>query len=329
MYFNAIPNFLYPDFKEPGKYKLSKNLFRRVRTRDSFNAIYASSIPYTIQPRETPDTVAYNQLGSGDWWWTIMILNNIFDYESQWPLEDYELDEILENKYGDRLDKVRHWETSEVKDEVTNYVYLEKGVVVEMYTGNPKQDEKSYIPQIRNPAGGVVSQVNLLYTGKNYTSQSVFKTKNLTSSGEGLTLNCTVGAGGNISAVTGIVDSGKGYVVGDILEIESGVAQFNARIKISSASSLEENWSYTYKLSGGKDQSTYGGSPPQERTVSYTNLLKVTNKEHEYNLNQLKREIFLPRTQYLETMRVELESLLEYDTKYNITKEGFRRSETL
>ena len=53
MFFDATPDFFYPDFKEPGKVKLSKNLFRRIRTRDSFNAVYATSTPYTITGGET------------------------------------------------------------------------------------------------------------------------------------------------------------------------------------------------------------------------------------------------------------------------------------
>ena len=58
MLFRSTPNFLYPDFKISGKFKLSKNLFRRVRARDSFNAVFASSRQYTIKPGETPDSIA-------------------------------------------------------------------------------------------------------------------------------------------------------------------------------------------------------------------------------------------------------------------------------
>ena len=43
MLFESTPDFLYPDFFEAGKFKLSKNLFRKVRTRDNINAIFNSA----------------------------------------------------------------------------------------------------------------------------------------------------------------------------------------------------------------------------------------------------------------------------------------------
>ena len=126
MFFNSTPNFLYPDFKIPGKYKLSKNIFRRVRARDSFNAIYASSTPYTIQLGETPDSISYSKYKDPSWYWTILILNNILSIEDQWPLANDELERIVEKKYGNLIDKPRYWETSEIKNRDGEVVFQKK-----------------------------------------------------------------------------------------------------------------------------------------------------------------------------------------------------------
>jgi len=44
-------------------------------------------------------------------------------------------------------------------------------------------------------------------------------------------------------------------------------------------------------------------------------------------LNELKREIKLPRRNFLPTMERELMQLMEYDTTYKVTQEGYRISE--
>ena len=79
MFFNSQPNFLYPDFKVKDNFKVSKNFFRRVRSRDNFNSIFSSSIPYSIIPGETVEQVSYKEFGDTKWYWTILLLNNILD----------------------------------------------------------------------------------------------------------------------------------------------------------------------------------------------------------------------------------------------------------
>ena len=227
MFFNSTPNFLYPDFKIPGKYKLSKNIFRRVRARDSFNAIYASSTPYTIQLGETPDSISYSKYKDPSWYWTILILNNILSIEDQWPLANDELERIVEKKYGNLIDKPRYWETSEIKNR-DGEVVLQPGVIVEVFQNREDQSAVGYIP----------------------------------------------------------------------------------------------TWSYTYI-----DYIDTDGSAVERTVTGDLNLVEVTNREYEYQLNELKREIYLPRASALPIMEEELKSLLEYDTKYKITKDGFRESE--
>ena len=145
MLFESTPDFLYPDFFTAGKFKLSKNLFRKVRTRDNINAIFNSATQYRIRSRETPDQVAYNLLGNTEHYWTILLLNNITDTQEQWPLDDYELDKVIEDKYGTLADKVRHWETKEVKDANKNVV-VKAGIIIEVFSNTTTQNLANYIP---------------------------------------------------------------------------------------------------------------------------------------------------------------------------------------
>ena len=225
MFFDSTPDFLYPDFFEAGKFKLSKNLFRRVRARDSINSIFSSSTKYTVKSGQTPDQIAYELLGDTEHYWTILLINNITDTQTQWPFDDYELDKIIEDRYGDLADKIRHWETKEVKDSYDNIV-LESGIIIEVFSNTTAQNASSYTP----------------------------------------------------------------------------------------------TWSWTYAYSRSDSAVT-------ERTLTGSDLYPTTNREYEHQLNDLKREIWIPQPSSISLMESEIEELLEYDTEYKITKEGWRESE--
>ena len=225
MFFDSTPNFLYPDFFEAGKFKLSKNLFRRVRARDSINSIFSSSTKYTVKSGQTPDEIAYELLGDSSHYWTILLINNITDTQTQWPFDDYELDKIIEDRYGNLADKIRHWETKEVKDSYDNIV-LESGIIIEVFSNTTAQNASSYTP----------------------------------------------------------------------------------------------TWSWTYAYSRSDSAVT-------ERTLTGSDLYPTTNREYEHQLNDLKREIWIPQPSSISLMESEIEELLEYDTEYKITNEGWRESE--
>lgn len=225
MFFDSTPNFLYPDFFEAGKFKLSKNLFRRVRARDSINSIFSSSTKYTVKSGQTPDQIAYELLGDTEHYWTILLINNITDTQTQWPFDDYELDKIIEDRYGNLADKIRHWETKEVKDSYNNIV-LDSGIIIEVFSNTTAQNASSYTP----------------------------------------------------------------------------------------------TWSWTYAYSRSDSAVT-------ERTLTGSDLYPTTNREYEHQLNDLKREIWIPQPSSISLMESEIEELLEYDTEYKITKEGWRESE--
>ena len=225
MFFDSTPNFLYPDFFEAGKFKLSKNLFRRVRARDSINSIFSSSTKYTVKSGQTPDQIAYDLLGDSSHYWTILLINNITDTQTQWPFDDYELDKIIEDRYGNLANKIRHWETKEVKDSYNNIV-LDSGIIIEVFSNTTAQNASSYTP----------------------------------------------------------------------------------------------TWSWTYAYSRSDSAVT-------ERTLTGSDLYPTTNREYEHQLNDLKREIWIPQPSSISMMESEIEELLEYDTEYKITKEGWRESE--
>lgn len=151
MFFDSQPNFYYP-YKNG--MKLSKNLFRRVRFRDNINALYIASTKYTVQSGETPEQISEKKYGSTDWYWTILLLNNIIDVYNDWPLSDYELDKSIENKYGDKQNDVRFWETNELYE--GEVLILKGGQIIEYNEGRTQQQSASYYPEFefKNPLTG-------------------------------------------------------------------------------------------------------------------------------------------------------------------------------
>ncbi len=298
MLFRSTPNFLYPDFKVAGKFKLSKNLFRRVRARDGFNAIYASSKQYTIKPGETPDSIASIAYDNPEKFWTILLLNNITNMNEEWPLDDDELDVYISEKYGSFANKPRHWETSEVKDSNQNIV-LEAGVVIEMYTNSTEQNQSGYYPKVFNQKA---NNAGSFVVGRAYTITSV-----------GTTDFTAIGASEN-TVGTVFTATGVGAGTGKASSTTNGNGAF-------------ETWSFTYR-----DVTSYNDQDEPASFIDTTvtaaqNLTKVTNREFEYSLNELKKLIYVPTGLGVSIMEGEIAELLEYDTKYKLTGAGHRISE--
>jgi hypothetical protein len=156
MFFDSQPNFYYP-YKNG--MKLSKNLFRRVRFRDNINALYIASTKYMVQSGETPEQISEKKYGSTDWYWTILLLNNIIDVYNDWPLADYELDKSIENKYGDKQNDVKFWETNELYE--GNILILKGGQIIEYNEGRPQQQAAGYYPSYLNSQNQLVSVFTL------------------------------------------------------------------------------------------------------------------------------------------------------------------------
>jgi len=115
-----------------------------------------------------------------------------------------------------------------------------------------------------------------------------------------------------------VVDSSLGEVLsqGVIVEYAENAAQ--------QVSGYLPDWSFEYYTTS----TTNGVTTQIVNTVSASEgLTAVTNREYEYEVNEKKRDIIIPRKRYLSLLEEELESLLAYDTSYKINSEGLRISE--
>ena len=142
-YFRELPDLFYQSplstRNSSKEYVRVKNLFRRVKLRDDLQNVFTLFNKYEIDEGERPDTVAEDLYGSADLDWIVMLTAGIINVRDQWPLSDRDLYDYSLNKYGDDLNSVRFYETTEVKDS-SGRLILPKGKVVDSNFSIPNPD---------------------------------------------------------------------------------------------------------------------------------------------------------------------------------------------
>lgn len=102
-YFSQFPYLEYPSFADKRNPVYIKNFISRVVSKDGKlgypddRRIYYD---YLIKEKETPVFIATKQYRNPAYYWTILIVNNIFDIDYDWPMDYQEFNDYIENKYG-------------------------------------------------------------------------------------------------------------------------------------------------------------------------------------------------------------------------------------
>jgi len=133
-YFRQVPKFDYVN-RTAGSNDISnyievKNLFKRGKLRPDIFENLNYFTKYDIIGDERPDNVAYKIYDDPTLDWVVLLSNNITNIQSEWPLPQSSLDEILLEKYGtyDELySGIHHYETKEIKN-IKGAVILEGGL---------------------------------------------------------------------------------------------------------------------------------------------------------------------------------------------------------
>ncbi len=133
-YFRELPNLEYQsplkDRNGSLSYLLVKNLFRRVKLRDDLQNVFTLFNKYQIPEGARPDTVAEELYGSSEYDWVVLLSAGIINVRDQWPLSDRDIYRFAENKYGDALNDVKYYQTTQVKDSKGRLI-LPSGKVVD------------------------------------------------------------------------------------------------------------------------------------------------------------------------------------------------------
>ena len=121
MYFKSIPNISYD--KKPVSYPFSesdriiaKNFFRRYKLNEDVFGYATFYKKYSVQQSVKIETIADRYYGKPEYDWVIILTNNLINPQFSFPLNDYTVRKIAEEKYGnDTYSGIHHYETIETK----------------------------------------------------------------------------------------------------------------------------------------------------------------------------------------------------------------------
>ena len=137
-FFTKLPNLEYQSFLSSRKgsddYLLVKNIFRRVKLRDDLQNVFTIFNKYQIQEGARPDTVAEELYGSSQYDWVVLVGANIINVRNEWPLSDRDIYRYSEQLYGNDLNAVHHYETTEVKDSRGRLIFPAGKIVDSTFT---------------------------------------------------------------------------------------------------------------------------------------------------------------------------------------------------
>jgi len=115
MYFKNFPvfqyDFLYDNATDGDKLKVSvvKDITRNVRFRKEILSNVTVYDEYDIVDGETPEIIAEKIYGNPEYHWMIMLANDRYDYLTDFPLSEYNLEKHIVAKYGNTRYDVHHY----------------------------------------------------------------------------------------------------------------------------------------------------------------------------------------------------------------------------
>jgi hypothetical protein len=117
MYFKKFPKFVYDfDFQDGSgqrEYRKITDITRNTRFRRDVLASITIYDYYDIKEGETPEIIAEKIYGSAEYHWIIMLMNERFDYRSDFPMSYIALNDYITDKYGEDADAVHHYENAD------------------------------------------------------------------------------------------------------------------------------------------------------------------------------------------------------------------------
>ena len=110
MYFSRFPLIEY-EFEINGKVerRVVRDITTNIRVRKEVLENVTIYDEYDIRDGETPEIIAAKVYGSSMYHWVVMLCNQRYDYDADFPLTDRQLDQYLADKYGSDLYDVHHY----------------------------------------------------------------------------------------------------------------------------------------------------------------------------------------------------------------------------
>ena len=125
-----LPDLLYNFSSKPldPDFLVVKNIWRRAQILTEYKAQVSLFVEDQVGDGERPEDVATRLYRNPFYNWTILVMNDITDYYSQWPRSVTQLQDFINQKY-DNAQATKHHVTTEVRD-ANNNVIVPAGKIV-------------------------------------------------------------------------------------------------------------------------------------------------------------------------------------------------------
>ena len=117
-YFSKFPLFTY-DIKGDKVRKLLPDILRRVKLRATIKSGGMLFDKYDVKEGEKPEDVAYKWFGDAELHWVILMTNNVTDRYYDWPMNQAQFAEYLDDKYSNP-DAIHHYEVTKDSGRTTS-----------------------------------------------------------------------------------------------------------------------------------------------------------------------------------------------------------------
>jgi hypothetical protein len=142
-YFTKFP--VVKDYEINGKVFDLMDITRRTGFSENIKNNPAFYIEHYIQDGETPIVLADRMYDDADLYWIIMIFNDIYDIDNDWPMDQVSLNEMVNRVYTDPYE-VRHFESIETGAVVDDtWPIYDKAVITHFGYEIEKNDAKRKI----------------------------------------------------------------------------------------------------------------------------------------------------------------------------------------
>ena len=304
-YFKQVPNFEYVN-RTKGSTDISnyinvKNLFKRGKIRPDIFGNLSFFTKYKIVGDERPDNIAFKEYNDSSLDWVVLLSNNILNIQSEWPLPQTSLDEILLEKYGtyDKLySGIHHYETIEIKNS-------KGGVILPGGLETPKtwRTNGNYIQAINtkiNQISGTESKIATITMNNGI--------KDLVVGSEVLINNVSSSVYNGRFPITSVLKVGDvvirfTYVLPSIPEVKQPEIGGTEQVTFTVEGTVGTGNAYYYEY---YDANSYHTIPAAKMTQA------VTNYEYEIKKEDDKRNIYLLKPDYLNVIFNDLDNIMPY-----------------
>ena len=98
--------------KNDENYKLLPDILKRVKQRSAIKSGQFIFDNYDVRDGEKPEDIAYKWFGDAQLHWVILMTNNVTNRYYDWPMNQVQFQEFLEDKY-DNPDGIHHYELTQ------------------------------------------------------------------------------------------------------------------------------------------------------------------------------------------------------------------------